>query len=154
MSTVLDEVALDGAPELASLLSVSLRAEPQEPVVLALDIGTSGVRALLFDGRGEQISGSHATLSSDLYPALRRGQDTDADALVDLVEGALDLAVERAGSVVRQIDYVAVSCFWHSLLGVDDEDGAITPLLGWADTRAADFTNQLRSRFDESVIHR
>jgi gluconokinase len=154
MSTVLDEVALDGAPELASLLSVSLRAEPREPVVLALDVGTSGVRALLFDGRGEQIPGSHATLSSDLYPALRGGRDTDADALVDLVEGALDLAVERAGSVVRHIDYVAVSCFWHSLFGVDDRDRAITPLLGWADTRAADFADQLRSRFDERAIHR
>jgi gluconokinase len=153
MSTVLDEVALEGAPELAALLNASVRAEPQEPIVLTLDIGTSGVRSLLFDGRGDEIAGSHASLSSDFYAALRGGEDTDADALVELVERGLDLAVERAESLVGRIDYVAVSSFWHSLLGVDERDRAITPVFGWADTRAAEFADQLRAKFDERAIH-
>ena len=151
MSTVLDEVSLEGAPELASLMSASVRAEPEEPIVLALDIGTSGVRALLFDGRGNEIPDSLTTLASDLYPTLRGGVDTDADALVELVTSAVDILLERAGE--QRIDYVAIACFWHSLVGIDDQGRAITPLLGWADTRAAYFAEELRTKLDEPAVH-
>jgi gluconokinase len=153
MSTVLDEVSLESAPELASLLSSSVRAEPHEPVVLALDIGTSGVRAALFDGRGEEIEGSQTTLLSDLYPALRSGSDSDADALVELVARTIDILLERTADRVSRVDYVAASCYWHSLVGIGKESRAVTPLLGWADTRAAKFAEELRTTFDESVIH-
>ena len=153
MSTVLDEVALEG-PELASLLSTSARVEQEEPIVLALDVGTSGVRALLVDGRGDEITGSRTTLASDLYPTLRGGADTDAAALVELTTHAIDILVERASDIVTRIDYVATSCFWHSLLGVDDHNRPITPLLGWADTRAANFAEELRTKFDERAVHR
>jgi len=153
MSTVLDEVSLEGAPELASLMSASVLAEPEGPIVLALDIGTSGVRALLFDGRGNEIPDSLTTLASDLYPTLRGGVDTDADALVELVTSAIDILLERALALVQRIDYVAIACFWHSLLGVDDQGRAITPLLGWADTRAANFAEELRTKLDEQAVH-
>ena len=153
MSTVLDEVALEGAPELASLLNTSARVEPEEPIVLALDVGTSGVRALLVDGRGDEIKGSHTTLASDLYLTLRGGADTDANALVELTTRAIDIVTERASDLVERIDYVATSCFWHSLLGVDDHNSPITPLLGWADTRAASLVAELRTKLDERAVH-
>ncbi|HYY59413.1 MAG TPA: gluconokinase, partial [Pyrinomonadaceae bacterium] len=48
---------------------------------------------------------------------------------------------------------VAVSCFWHSLVGIDSEGRAVTPLFGWADTRAARWTEELLRRFDEGAAH-
>lgn len=153
MSTVLDDVALEGAPEVASLLSAAARVEHEGPVVLAFDVGTSGARAALFDHHGAEIQGSEAALSSDLQPELASGGDADPELLSELVARTLDVAVARAEYSVPRIDYVAGSCFWHSLLGVDEEGRAVTPLLGWADTRAADAVTELRSKLDESEVH-
>src|SRR5712692_1320665 len=137
MSAVLDDVALEGAPEVAALLNASVRLEREGPVVLAFDVRTSGASAGLFDSRGDEIEGSQASLSHDLSE-LTCGADADADALVEIAARAIDLVVARAESFVSRIDYVASACFWHSLLGVDGEGLAVTPLLGWADTRASD----------------
>src|SRR5882762_11063985 len=153
MSTVLDEAILEDRPEVdLSVLAASLRAEPEQSAVFALDIGTSGVRAGLFDSRGREIDGSQISLASD-FSGLARGDDVEADALIEFAVQAIDLAVVRAESLVSRIDYVATSCFWHSLLGVNDQGHAATPLLGWADTRAAQAVKELRTKFDENEVH-
>ncbi|HSP63727.1 MAG TPA: gluconokinase [Pyrinomonadaceae bacterium] len=154
MSTVIDEVALEDSLEIdPSLLAAFLRTERESPVVLALDIGTSGMRAALFDGRGDEIEGSLTALRNVSHYELGAGGDANADALVEFVAQAIDVAVARAEAFVSRIDYVATSCFWHSLVGVDRAGSAVTPLLGWADTRAADAVGELRSRFDEGKVH-
>lgn len=152
MSAVLDDVALEGAPEVATLLSPSVRLEREGSVVLAFDIRTSGALAGLFDGRGGEIAGSQVSLSHE-FADLDSGTDSDPDALIELVTRALDMAVARAETFVSRIDYVAASCFWHSLVGVDDQGRPVTPLLGWADTRAADAVVRLRSKFEETRVH-
>jgi len=153
MSTVLDEAVLEDRPEVdLSVLAASLRAEREETVVLALDIGTSGVRAGLFDGRGDPIEGSQVSLANEAAE-LGAGTDTDAEDLIEVVGRAIDIAVARAESFVSHIDYVAPACFWHSLVGVDDKGRAVTPLLGWADTRAARAVGQLQSKFNETETH-
>lgn len=154
MSTVIDEVALEDSLEIdPSVLAAFVRTDTDGPVVLALDIGTSGVRTALFDARGQEIEGSQTTLASDFPSALGSGGDANADALVQFVAQAIDVAVARAEVLVSRIDYVAASAFWHSLVGVDRTGSAVTPLLGWADTRAADAVTALRSRFDEGAVH-
>jgi gluconokinase len=153
MSTVLDEAILEDRPEVdLSVLAASLRAQPEESAVLALDIGTSGVRAGLFNQRGDQISGSQVSQASEIS-GLAGGADVNADELFDATARALDVVVARAEGLVSRIDYVAGSCFWHSLLGVDIQGRAVTPLLGWADTRAAQAVPELKSTFDERALH-
>src|SRR5260370_30549381 len=62
MSTVLDEAILEDRPEVdLSVLAASLRAEPERSMVLALDIGTSAVRAGLFDHRRGEIPRSQVS---------------------------------------------------------------------------------------------
>ncbi|MDX6446396.1 MAG: gluconokinase [Blastocatellia bacterium] len=153
MSTVLDEAVLEDRPEIdLSVLAASLRTEPEGTVVLAIDIGTSGVRSSLFDHCGHEIPGSQVSLSHE-SPDLTRGVDLDANALIEFVKVALDIAQARAETLVSRIDYVAVSCFWHSLLGIDNEGRATTPLFGWADTRATEAVTELRSKYDERQVH-
>ena len=50
------------------------------------------------------------------------------------------------------IEYVAMSCFWHSLIGVDKNGEAVTPVLTWADTRAKDRVKDLRGSLDEGDL--
>jgi len=93
MSTVLDEVALEGAPELASLLTAAVRASPEEPVVLALDIGTSGNALpssstwaqMIADVLGRPIKLSHAREASCRGAALLA---LEAAGKIDSVETA------------------------------------------------------------------
>ena len=66
MSTVLDEAILEDRPEVdLSVLGASLHSERPQPVVLSLDIGTSGVRAGLFDHRGDQVAGSQVLVANE-----------------------------------------------------------------------------------------
>lgn len=152
MSTVFDEVVLEDRPEIDLSVLASLRTERERPVVLALDLGTSGLRAGLFDGRGREIDGSQISLAIEAT-TLAEGSDTDADALLEFVIRAIDIAVARAESFVSRIDYVASCCFWHSLVGVDQQGRVVTPLLGWADTRGARAVEQLRAECDETLTH-
>jgi len=153
MSTVIDEVVLEDRLDVdLSILAASLRPERDEIITLAIDIGSSGVRAGLFNGRGDEIQGAQVSLSHN-FSEVGGGADADADAFIDFIERAIDVAVARAESFVSRIDYVASCCFWHSLVGVDDQGRAVTPLLGWADTRAAAFVDHLRSRLDEATAH-
>lgn len=153
MSTVFDEAVLEERPEIDLSTFPSLRSEKEPVTVLALDIGTSGTRAALFDHRGDQIEGSFIHLPTDEYSELLSGRDVSADALVDSVAQLLDAAVERAEEFVARIDYVAAVSFWHSLIGVDDAGRAITPMLGWADTRASEAVRELRELLPETETH-
>ncbi|MFY9619211.1 MAG: gluconokinase [Pyrinomonadaceae bacterium] len=153
MSTVFDEAVLEERPEIDLSTLPSLHPEPDPVVVLALDIGTSGTRAALFDSRGDQIDGLFLHLPAGEYSELLSGNDVNADALVASVAQLLDAAVERAEEFVARIDYVAAASFWHSLIGVDDADRAITPLLGWADTRASAAVLELRELLPETETH-
>ncbi len=149
MSTLLDEVreSLEPSPEVVSVMAGSKPA-----AVLALDIGTSGVRASLFDEKGSEIDGATVRLQS------RRsyGDDlalTDAEACFELVAETIDELFDRPLQSPTRINLIAVSCFWHSLVGVDADGSATTPVYGWADTRAASAAKQLRSQFNETEVH-
>ena len=153
MSTVLDETLLEDRPEVdLAVIAASLLAERDQPVVLAFDIGTSGARAGLFNSRGDEIHGSQVSLANE-FSELTAGTDVDVDALVEFTVRAIDVAIARAEGLVSRIDYVATSCFWHSRVGVDDRGRAVTPLLGWADTRAANAVSELRAKFNEKEVH-
>lgn len=153
MSTVFDEAVLEERPEIDLSTLPSVRPETDPVVVLALDIGTSGTRAALFDSRGDQIEGSFLHVPAGEYSELLSGNDVNADALVASVAQLLDAAVERAEEFVARIDYVAAASFWHSLVGADEGGHAITPLLGWADTRASEAVLKLRELLPETETH-
>src|SRR5688572_27841118 len=153
MSSVLDEVPTELGPEIDPFaIAASLKDEPESPIVMGLDIGTSGTRAVLFDGRGQELDGLTIQFSSTLYHPLSSGSDADPDALVGYVAEAIDLLLERAPTIPR-VNLVSVSCFWHSLVGVNDAGSAITPVLSWADRRASAEAGQLRQLFDEREFH-
>ncbi|HKG99081.1 MAG TPA: FGGY family carbohydrate kinase, partial [Pyrinomonadaceae bacterium] len=113
--------------------------------LLSIDVGTSGVRAALFDERGNAVfSARNPRNSAEDFAEL------DADTLVAEVINTIDeLLTDSTG----QVELIAISAFWHSLIGIDAEGQATTQLLTWADTRAAQIANDLRSQFDEQEIH-
>lgn len=124
------------------------------PYVLALDIGTSSTRALLFDATGAAIPGM---VSQHTYQLTVTGEgevSVDADTLLKLVEQTIDEVLKSAGAQVDKIGAVAIDTFWHGLLGIDASGKPITPLITWEDTRAFGAAAQLRAQLDEAETHR
>src|SRR3569623_1872445 len=100
--------------------------------VLALDIGTSSVRAQRFDARAETAD----ELRQEEYEPDDPGEVAAAVRHV-LGDGAPD----------------ATSCFAHSLVAVDEDWTPLTPILGWRDTRSAGAAEWLARRLDAEAIH-
>jgi gluconokinase len=107
--------------------------------VLALDVGSSSVRAAPYDERGRE-AGEAARRE---YQS-RHGQ-LDADELLDAVLATLAQAGEG--------DALGISCFWHSLLLLDERDRPLTPVLLWQDRRAAPQAEALAARLDAREVH-
>jgi len=105
--------------------------------VLALDVGTSSVRARVFDASAEEGE-----------PARRQyaGED-DPDRIVELVRGAI------AEMGPDDVDAAGTSCFGHSLIALDSNGRPLTPVLGWRDARAADAADWLLRRVDAEAVH-
>jgi len=100
--------------------------------VLALDIGSSSVRAQRFDERADP----DGELRQEKYDT------NDAAEIAELVRKVLD-GDEPDGT----------SCFGHSLLALDAKGKPLTPILGWRDTRSADAADWLCRRLDAEAVH-
>ena len=123
------------------------------PFVLAVDVGTSSARAALFDAAGREVEGTLARVEREFRTTPDGGAELNADAAIEDVTRTVDAALAQAEARGLNVEAVAVSCFWHSLVGVDKDARALTPLYGWADTRAANQVSELRRRFDERATH-
>ena len=108
------------------------------PRILAVDVGSSSVRAQIFDADAQERE------------VARRGypDENDPARVLELVREAVDEAVGG-----KEYDAVGGSCFGHSLLALDDRGRPLTPILGWRDTRSADSAEWLARRVDAEAVH-
>jgi gluconokinase len=120
----------------------------RSPAVLALDIGTSSVRASLYDARQTLLTTSQ--LRNKLHEHQDGRVEIDPIRLERLVMQVIDGALGRHRGAVEA---VATSAFWHSLMAVDRDNAPLTPLLPWIDLRAHDEIARLRRLADERRVH-
>ena len=125
----------------------------EDQLILTVDVGSSSVRASLYDRMGNYVSGTEAQLLYSFKATSDGGAEMDADELMDLVARAIDGTLSLARDKVDRIAAVATSTVWHSVLGVDQEGRPTTTILTWADRRAADDAADLRGKLDEAAIH-
>lgn len=122
----------------------------RDPVALAVDIGSSSVKAILFTPRLEPL---RATRVGYRWNESAGGRiEIDPQRLERVVVHAIDGALE--GSSVPGVAAVGIAAFWHSLLGVDAAGHPTTPLMLWSDRRAEAESQHLRRRLDEPRLHR
>jgi gluconokinase len=117
--------------------------------VLAVDIGTSSIRATLY---GQSLH--PVRQGTKVHYRWRIGSDGSVEAAPATIERAVAQAIDGALAGVRaNVDAVAIGAFWHSLLGVDAQERAVTAVIPWSDTRGAPQVAALRQRLDERAIH-
>lgn len=124
------------------------------PWVLALDVGSSSVRAQLYDARARPLAAaSLAQVTVRWRTGPPGAMEADADSLVRAALTALDRGVKAARAANVEIAAVALDTFWHGLMGVDDAGRPLTPLYAWGDTRAGEDAAALRERVDARAAH-
>ena len=124
---------------------------------LALDLGTSSTRSAIYDAKGQRLLETTAQIT---YPLI-----TSADGRAELRPADLHHAVTHAlektlatwrkikSPAQKEIAAIGVSCFWHSLLGLDSRGKPITPVYTWADSRCRAEAATLRQNPGEAPLH-
>jgi gluconokinase len=106
-------------------------------VIVGLDVGTTGTKAVAFRAGSEWRQAAEREYL-DAEPDV---QDPDA-----VVAAVLEVLAECADADVAGI---AVGTAMHGLIGLDEDGRPLTPLLTWADGRAAEQARALRPRARE-----
>ncbi|GDY12065.1 gluconokinase [Planctomycetota bacterium] len=127
------------------------------PLILALDLGTSSIRAGWFDLNGVRLADSLVQATYPLHTDRAGKAELSAVDLLagarQVITGALSYRAGKRALASRPIAAVGMSCFWHSLVGCSDDGTALTPVLTWADSRAKDDAQRLRKELDEREVH-
>ena len=131
----------------------SAKPTPEPPYILALDVGTSSTRALLFDAIGNALPNALAQRTYKLTISNEGEVSVDPDALVSIVAQTIDDVLAMTGPSAEHIVAVAIDTFWHGLMGVDANNHPLTPLILWEDTRPHDAALELRKHLIEETIH-
>lgn len=122
------------------------------PLVLAVDIGSSSIRAGLYDASGRARRGTFAQVGYEPSVDSEGGVSIDSERLLDVLREVLDEAVARAGGDARRIVAAGTSCFLHSAAALDGSGRPITPFLTWADTTSVGASDALRARLDGAAV--
>ncbi|MGM0386771.1 MAG: gluconokinase [Actinomycetota bacterium] len=121
-----------------------------EPFVLALDVGSTGTRGGLFDATGRPIARTRIKVDHAFHTNAEGRSEISPDQVVHEVAAVLD-AVARPEFAGR-IGGVAMDTFASSLVGVDEDDAAVTPCYTYADTRCRREVDELRKLLDEDEL--
>ncbi|HRH44086.1 MAG TPA: gluconokinase [Pyrinomonadaceae bacterium] len=119
-------------------------------MILALDIGTSSVRAALYDFTGNVVPETVVKKERTVHFTEDGGAELTADEAFSQVCEAIEEVLSKTS---QTIDHVAASCFWHSLIGVDADGNATTNVFTWAETRPAKYVESLRANLNEEEVH-
>ena len=109
-----------------------------DPFVVSIDVGSSSVRALLFDSGARQMEGYGAQLAYRIQTTPDGGAEVDPETLAELTIDCLDELHRQIQEAGFRVAAVAGSAFWHSFCGVDAKGKPTLPILHLLDTRSGD----------------
>lgn len=119
--------------------------------VLVIDIGSSSVRAILFDDSARLIPDAIASASHSIDTEPPGAATLDMDTLQTRVETCIDDILTHEAA--KDIRVVGVDTLVGNVLGVDANGAALTPIYTYADTRSAADVDDLRKRIDAEANH-
>ncbi|MUN64592.1 sugar kinase [Kocuria sediminis] len=137
-------------PDDNASFSVGL-AEAVDPLVMALDVGSTGSRGGLHDATGTPVRGYRHKIEHEFSTGADGTSVIDPDQVTEELAAILDLVLADP-ALAGRVAGVALDTFASSLVGVGDDDGALTPCFTYADSRCAEQLAALRAELDESSV--
>ena len=118
---------------------------------MGIDIGTSGVRAAVFDRDGAQIGLFHRE-----YPLIcieTSMAELDPDLVFQSLLDVVKRCIEDSGVSGHDIKAVGLSTQLFSFMAVDGHGRKLTHLVTWADNRASLHADSIRDRYDVASLY-
>ena len=125
---------------------------PNDALTLAIDVGTSSVRALILNQDGEALENVFAQERYQADTTADGGVTFDADQMVQRVLTCIETVLQAAGAAVSRVRAVAMDTLVSNLVGVSGEGQPVTPVYTWADTRGSDMIGKLRQRLEQNGL--
>jgi len=120
-------------------------------LLVGLDIGTTSVKAGLFDERGRQLAAAGREYHLD-HPAPDR-VEIDASTWWESAVTAVRAALGRTGASPASVAAVAVSSQGETVVAVDGRGRPLAPAIVWLDNRATVEAQALGERFDDALVY-
>jgi len=121
-----------------------------DPLVLALDVGSTASRGDVYDAAGRPVHGGRRKVLHTFRTSGDGASEIDPDQVVDeLGQIVTGLAV---APLQGRIAGVALDTFASSLVGVGTDGSAVTPCYTYADSRCGPQVTALRREFDEAAV--
>ena len=120
-------------------------------IFLSLDIGTSSVRAVLFDRDGmlKNISSIEYSLTATVDGRAEINADHVFDSTLQVIRSCMD----DSGIGRTALSGIGISCHMHSLLLLDGAGRPLSNVMTWADGRAAAEAEYIARSFNVSDLY-
>lgn len=131
--------------------------ETKQTFILAIDIGTSSVKAGLYDSAARSVAGSGKSAHVAVQHEQTLGSDGTAEEPVGQLVAAVETAVDRVLAIAAELKVeiagIGMDSMASTILAVDSEGSPLTPVYTYADTRTAEDVELLRRELDVGEVH-
>jgi len=125
----------------------------KRPLVLAIDIGTSSTRAVVYDALGRPVKKCVHQVGYMMNTTSDGGVFANPQFIVDSTAQCIDAIMERLDNHAEDIRAVGFDTFWHNMMGIDKSGKPTTPLINWADTRPRSVIDALKEKLNPEETH-
>ncbi len=119
---------------------------------LAVDLGTTGCRSIIFDENLKEIASSYEEYG--LITPKEGYVLQDAEDWWELTLKTAEEAIKKSGINPKEIDSISVSSQGITIVPVDENFIPLSLALSWLDTRAEAETERIKKDFGETEIFR
>jgi gluconokinase len=119
-------------------------------LILAVDVGTSAVKTILFDVDLNQVA-----ISRRFYPLIvpQSGwSEQDPDQILVAVKESIAEILESTNED-RTLTGMVLSCQLYNVFAVDSKGNPITPMLSWSDNRSSEIAQRIRQGSNSQAIY-
>lgn len=109
---------------------------------LAVDIGTTTIKGVVYDNTGKVLKTSRQ-VSENISPRSGLVTKEPERVLKSVIEIIKEL-ISFSTSCNTKIDFITFSCFMHSIMAVDKNGEAISSCAMWSDSKGESFATEYR----------
>src|SRR3954465_4213758 len=126
------------------------RDEALNPLVLALDVGSTASRGDVYDAAGRPVQGGRRKIPHEFRTSGDGASESAPDQVAD--ERGTIITHLAAAPLQGRIAGVALDTFASSLVGVGTDGRAVTPCYTYADSRCGPQVTALRAELAEAQV--
>ncbi len=115
---------------------------------LGIDIGTTSMKAAVFDKNGRRLALRNVDYTLDTDPVTGY-IEFDAEKYIEMCKSVIDELVAECG----QIDALSVDTQGETLIFTDECGKPLCPAIVWLDNRATDEADEIKAKFGNELVY-